>query len=164
VRSKWIVSSIAACAVVGTTGVAYAAVTAVTSSTADVVVTTNSVKGMTDAVGRVVPFLSMTLPAGAWVLSANATLVNPGSTTSVRCAVYRGNIEIAHAATVVGSQAAVLDPAANLSVAVAVQLTGNTVISLSCSLNNRISGAAPRVDSAASLVAHKSSSLVQIKQ
>jgi hypothetical protein len=168
VRSKWIISGIAMCAVAGTAGVAYAASTAVTSSNTDVVVTTAHNKNMSTSGGTRTTIASVTLPAGAWVLSAHASLVNFGPSDYGRCAINRGTTSLGAASATVGDPSAAGNqgPASlvsTVSVAGAVRLTGSTVVTLTC-WHDRSNGSQPYVDASASLVAHKSPSLVQVTQ
>jgi len=52
--------------------------------------------------GQKVTILSFTLPAGSWILSAEATLVNFGPATYARCQITADGTQIASGTTTVG--------------------------------------------------------------
>jgi hypothetical protein len=52
--------------------------------------------------GQKVRVLSFTLPAGSWVLSAEATLVNFGPATYARCQITADGVQIASGTTTIG--------------------------------------------------------------
>lgn len=107
--------------------------------------------------------LTLSLPAGRWVLSASGDLVDWGPSDYTRCRIQVGGRQIAATSTMVGNGAAVgaHGPASFLSpfsLTGAVSLTSPAAATLDCWHDATVSSGA-YVDPNASLYAHKSGSL-----
>ena len=125
------------------------------SSNADVMRTRPGAKslGGQDDFGTYFTVISVTLPAGSWVITANATASNFGNGDLVRCRLQRGNVVIANAATIVSSA----NGLAGLNPIGSFRSSVSQTVSLRCAhdgLHHGISIAAGAV-----LWAHRSSSL-----
>jgi hypothetical protein len=116
--------------------------------------------------GEGVTLTSLTLPAGSWVVSAEATLVNFGPSDFARCQIYANGKQIASGATMVGNPnlsgaegAAAL--VAGRGLIGAFEISTTVPAELRCLHDhNTPSGEGPRyVDAGAVLLAHKSASL-----
>jgi len=127
----------------------------VSSTNTDVVRTRSSAKslGGQDDYGKYYTVIAVTLPAGSWVLTADATANDFGSGDIVTCRIYRGATVIASASTIVSASngLAGLDPIGAYRSSVAES------VSLRCAhegLHDNIT-----IDAGAVLWAHRSSSL-----
>lgn len=149
-------------------GVAYAATNAITSTTQDVVASTSGSRTLGTDGGVPTTVLKATLPAGSWVLTLHASVVNFGASDYTRCMLFRGTTNLGGATATVGdpAQSGAAGPAAlvsTVSFAKGLTLPGAATVSVQCS-HDSTNGAAPYLDGGASLVAHKSSSLVVLSQ
>ncbi|WP_058041812.1 hypothetical protein [Streptomyces roseifaciens] len=135
----------------------------------DVVRQSSSAVQLSTAGGAHTTVVSESVPAGSWVLSANATLVSWGPSDYTRCMLYSGNTNIGGASTIVGSpgpgSAGTGTFVTTVSVHGAFSSTSATTVSLRCGHDqDRAAGAAPYVDPQATLWAHRSESLGQAKR
>jgi hypothetical protein len=126
----------------------------VTSTNTDAVRTTTVNKPINVAANTPTTIVSITLPAGAWVLTGDASTVSPNGEGSIlRCGVYRGttrlDVSSRSTATFVGAQSATA----------ALRTTSPFVGSLKCSQDDAVSGSPNLVDAGATLWAHKAASL-----
>lgn len=87
-----------------TGGVAYGShsATAVTGHTRDALVETHVSHDLSHTGGQKVTIISFRLPAGAWVISSQATLVNFGPSDFTRCQIRAAGAQIASGTTMVG--------------------------------------------------------------
>jgi len=148
--------------------VAAATVATVASTTKDVVVSSTSNKSLGTTGGTRTVIASAAFPAGSWVLTLHATMVNFGPSDYGRCELYQGATAIAGATATVGdpAQAGNRGPASlvsTLSLAYGVTLAAPTTMSVQCS-HDSTNGSTPYVDASASLVAHKSPALLDLFQ
>ncbi|MEW2033361.1 hypothetical protein AB0901_23015 [Streptomyces roseifaciens] len=135
----------------------------------DVVRQSTSAVQLSTAGGAHTTVISESVPAGSWVLSANATLVSWGPSDYTRCMLYTGNTNIGGASTVVGNpgpgSAGTGTFVTTVSVHGAFTSTSPATISLRCGHDqDRAAGAAPYVDPQATLWAHRSEGLGQAKR
>lgn len=150
-------------------GAASAATTGVDSSSQDVVAHTAANRYENNAGGSRTTLLSVDLPAGAWVLTMNATLVNFSASDYARCGVFVGGGQVAGATATVGNPAAsgsmgAASYVSTVSAAAGVTLPGTATVTLQCWHDNYVAGGAPYVDAGAALTAHKSDALVSLTQ
>lgn len=154
---------------VGPASAAPAAVQAVVPpGTQDVVVRTAANKNLSAAGGVETTIATMSLPAGSWVLTARASLVNFGPSDFGRCSIFRGPTALGGATAVIGdvNQAGSWPgtTVATLSmISSTVTTAAATTISLRCGHDTTLPGI-PYVDASASLAAHRSTALVQLTQ
>ena len=135
---------------------AYAATRpSVSSANTDVVRTRTAAKslGGQDDYGKYYTVLSVTLPKGSWVITANATASNFGMGDSVTCRIYRGSAVVASVETIVSASngLAGLNPIASFG------SSTSQSVSLRCSHEGLHDGIT--IDAGAVLWAHRSSSL-----
>lgn len=143
---------------------ASAAETAAEAAGQDVVRQTASNVQLSPTGGVQTTVIAETLPAGSWVLAANAMLVGWGPSDYTRCQLYAGPNQVGAATTMVGAPSA---GSAGTGVYVAtVALHGAytrpnaTAVSLRCSHDTtRAAGETPYVDPRATLWAHGTDSL-----
>jgi hypothetical protein len=126
----------------------------VTSTNTDAVRTTTINKNINVAANTPTTIVSVTLPAGAWVITADATTASPaGEGNILRCGVYRGttrlDVSSRNTSPFVGA----------LSATAALKTTSAFVASLKCSQDDAVSGSPNYVDAGATLWAHKAASL-----
>ena len=158
----------AALLTVATASGAVATAATVASTTKDVVVSSTSNKSLGTTGGARTVIASAALPAGSWVLTLHATLVNFGPSDYGRCGLYQDATAIAGSTATVGdpTQAGSRGPAAlvsTLSLAYGVTTAAPTTVSVQCS-HDSTNGSNPYVDASASLVAHKSPALLDLFQ
>ena len=110
--------------------------------------------------GEAVTVVSIWLPAGAWVLSSEATLVNFGPGDFARCVIIAGGTQIASGATFVGGDAGAALVADRGLLGSVLRSTGFRA-SLRCLHDSPTPAGlgAPYVDPGAVLWAHKSPAL-----
>ena len=149
-------------------GTAYAASTAVTTSSTDTVVTTKSNTNLATTGGTTTPILTLKFPATYggthYVLAAQGDLVNFGPSDYTRCNLLVNGAQVAAVSTIVGDPTAsgTWGPAAFLSTfsltgGANVPAAGGTGV-LQC-WHDSTDGATPYVDANASLWAHRTTSL-----
>jgi hypothetical protein len=155
-RLTALVFGIALAAIVTAAGVAYAISSPnVTSSNTDVVRKTVNNLDINTTGGTPTTMLSVRLPAGAWVITINATAVAPGSEgLYIRCGIYSGATLLNQSTRSPDAYVGALSTTAGLHAA------SSTVVSLKCSQDGGVSGSPNYVDAGAVLWAHKSLSLV----
>jgi hypothetical protein len=124
----------------------------VTSSNVDAVKQTSTSVSLNTSTNKKV-ILSMTVPAGAWVITANLSAVNFSAYDYVRCAVYAASTILGQQSTMVGNG----DNVGAMAVTGAVKLSSSMMVSLRCSHDTAMAGM--YIDGGASLWAHKSTSL-----
>jgi hypothetical protein len=111
------------------------------------------------------PIMTLQLPAGKWVLHADQTMVNFGSSDFAGCTIAdTSNSDLNAHGVMVGDPNAsgAMGPAsivASLSEVAAVSLSAPTTVTITCSHQNT-NGATPYINSNADLWAHRSSNLV----
>lgn len=110
--------------------------------------------------------ISETVPAGSWVLSANATLVSWEPSDYTRCTLYAGETAVGGATTMIGNATTGAGSgvyAATISTQGAFSSTGQTTVSLRCG-HDTTRTRAPYVDPQATLWLHRSDGLGQPKR
>lgn len=159
-----LIAGVTAAATVG--GIAQAGPRTASLGTADDVVRQTSRGVSLSPTGGVqTTVIAQSLPAGAWVLSSNVTLVSWGPSDYTRCSLYAGDAQVGGATTMIGnpnapdgSGAAVF--VATLSVQGAFSSTSDKDISLRCGHDsNRPANGTAYVDPGATVWAHKSDAL-----
>lgn len=154
-------------AVLGLAGVGYAASNlTVPPGTTDALVESPANMNLSTTGKKSVVVDQMSLPAGSWVLSSEATVVNFGPSDYVRCEVYAGGHQIASGATMVGNGALTggRGPGAYLAgrgLLGSVTSNGPFIAVLYCSHDNSTPSGqpAPYVDAGAVLWAHAAGTL-----
>jgi hypothetical protein len=141
-------------------GSAYAAgPLAVTSSNTDAYRTSPAIIDLSDTGGVKSTILTLSLPAGSWIISADATaLSNFGRGGYIRCALYQGSTKLDQAA--VSLVMDTINQTDDLSLIGAVKGASSFTARLKCWEDTSI--APPyfnHIDAGAVLWAHKSSSL-----
>jgi hypothetical protein len=144
-------------------GGAYAALNAVPATATDAVAESSASVVLSPTGGVPVTVTSLSLPAGAWVLSSEATLVSWSLSDYTRCQIVVGTTQIASGTTMVGDPAASGSQGASTFVADrglmgVVRRTAPFTASLRCQHDHDVASP-PFVDAGAVLVAHKSDSL-----
>ena len=143
-----------------------AAATAVTSTTVqDYWEQTNHNINISTAGAVETPIMTLRLPAGKWVLHADQTMVNFGSSDYSGCTIRdTANSDLDAHGTMVGdpNTTGALGPGsfvASVSETAAVSLSAPTTVTITCSHQNT-NGAIPYINSNADLWAHRSANLV----
>jgi hypothetical protein len=77
--------------------------TIVTSTTKDALTENATGLNLSTTGGTPVTITSMTLPSGAWVVSADPTVVNFGPSDYFRCLITENGVQVAGGATMVGN-------------------------------------------------------------
>jgi hypothetical protein len=133
----------------------YAASTqSVQNSNVDVVRTRTSQKNLPVAGATNTTVISVVLPSGSWVVTANATVVHFGSNDYVRCGIYRDGTLLNVATTMIGAGAGVVG---GINPIASFKSGGPHTVSLRCSHDTSAGGL--YVDPGAVLWAHRSASL-----
>ncbi len=147
-------------------GVAYA-VSGVPSSATDAFAKKTSGNTNMSASGGVhTTVLSLTLPAGSWVLHGDETVVNFGASDYARCGIVSGGTSLDTHATMVGQPgiSGSWGPASFVSTVSetdAVVLTKATTVGIYCE-HDHTNGSKPYVDADADLWAHRAGSLFEV--
>jgi hypothetical protein len=134
---------------------------AASSPPTDKLAETSSNMNLSTVGGQDTTILSMTLPAGSWVISSEDTLVNFGPSDYTRCQIVAAGKQVASGSTMVGdpSQTGAEGPAsfvAGRGLVGSVKSTSSFSVSLDCSHDHDTPGsnAPPYVDSGAVIWAH----------
>lgn len=162
-RAGIVLAGVAAASLTG--GAAYASMTSITATATDTIAAHTSGGVFLSSTGGVnTPIVSMSLPQGHYVISANGNLVNFGPSDYTRCSIVVNGVQIAATSTVVGdsNQSGNVGPSDLLST---VALTGGVKVgsagataTLQCE-HDYTNGAAPYFDNAGDMWAHRTSSL-----
>lgn len=131
---------------------------AVTSANTDVVRKTKSATSLSPTGGTKTTILSVNLPAGSWVITADVTAIGNSNTDWARCGIFKG-------ATRLSLHSGDFSPApgtysADLGTIGAVHGAGAFTASLKC-WEDGSSGPPAYIDAGAVLWAHRSASLSQ---
>jgi hypothetical protein len=156
-------STVMVSAVLAVGGVAYAGFTTVPSAATDAVAETSSSVPLSQSGGVPVTVTSLSLPAGSWVFSSEATLVSWSPSDYARCQITAGGNQIASGTTMVG------DPNASGAHGASTFVAGRGLIgsfrsstpfdaSLRC-WHDADMDAPPYIDPGAVLLAHNSTHL-----
>lgn len=147
-------------------GIVHADSSAPAATVTDYVRSSSSNTNLSTVGGVNTTIVSVSLPAGSWVLSADATAVNFGPSDYTRCKIYNGSTFLTQATTMVGDQSLPgnMGPGAYVaSVGTIGTIKTATAVtaSLECSHDNATpSGdAVPYIDADAVLWAHRSAGL-----
>lgn len=147
-------------------GAAYAASGTVPSTAKDAFLKTKASVALPRTGGTPVMLNTVTLPAGAWVLSDAVTAVNYGPSDYVRCSYFRNGVNLGGSTTMVGdnSQPGSMGPGvivANLASGLAIKSSTTFTISLGCFHDTDTPAANDPgyIDPGAILTAHKSGGL-----
>jgi hypothetical protein len=138
----------------GAVGYAATSHPAVSSSNVDVVRTRSTQKDLGGGGYVNVTVLSVSLPAGSWVVTANATILDYSGQDEVRCGIYRGSTPLDTAFVSAGD---IAGPAASVGAIGSFKSSATTTVSLRCA--HGLDTAHPVVDVGAVLWAHRSSNL-----
>jgi hypothetical protein len=147
------------CAIIGS-GAAVAASSGVTSTTKDAWEQTNHNVDISTTGAVETPILSIKVPAGGWVISGDATLVNFGPSDYAGCTLRDdASPDLNAHGVMVGdpSQPGNSGPAGfmgSVSLTAAVDLTTSSTITMTCSHQDS-NGSTPYVNSNADLWVHK---------
>jgi hypothetical protein len=119
----------------------------------DAYVQSSAIKYLSASAGVRTNIVSVTLPPGSWILTAEATLVTFGEGQVVRCGVFAGSQVLQQTARDHDADAD------EISAVGAVKRTSGFVASFKCWQDGGVSGRRNYLDPGAALWAHKSSSL-----
>jgi hypothetical protein len=158
----------AAVLAVGSGVAAYATVTtSVVSSTAsDAVRKSTANINLSTVGGAPTTIVSMTLPAGSWVLSSTESAVNFGPSDYLRCNIMRGGTSLVGNTTMVGDNSlpGAMGPGAYVATLASIgRFTSarQTTVSLSCNhdTDTPSPNGPPYIDAGATLWAHRATKL-----
>ena len=160
--SQIVLLSVAAFVVLGAS--AYAVTRVVSSSASDAVRSSSANTNLSATGGANTTIVSVSLPAGSWVVTSAETAVNFGPSDYLRCGIYAGNKQISGNATMVGIASGTGNQGpgayvASLSGIGSFTTTGNKTVSLECEHDNTMTAGPPYIDAGATLWAHKADSL-----